>query len=479
MSGPLHIVSRMLTTPARWSMFWLYSREWRLAGKSSLLLLTLLSAIVLYGQASRIDKVRLQQEYLDAVSAALKADDVELAKLWLGRLVQLQPDDQRTLFYWALIERSSGNVQRSTQILEKLAPDSQPGYAPAHALRAEQMMTQGESWDAPRMSLIRYHLEQAERANRVSDRVFGMFGVINMKCGDAAMAVDYFTKASKIDEQWLPMLAQAQLSSGDTASAERSFSKLRERFKQAVAKNPADVDATLNWSRCEMALGNLSSAEEIVRAGLTVSNDAKYGRRLVEIYIARYDSIVDEKPAMDSAASIQALSVLDAAVRIAPADPDVINRLCHLSNVSESIRPRLKNQLDEMLQDQSATPLVHFVLGVIGLDEQEFELARDHFEICRLQGLATSSVLNNMAWAQLHQKSADLSQALELVQAAHALDPDNYEIIDTRGHIYARQAQLIPAISDLERAIPHIRHVERSRRTLQTCYAQLQQQRGE
>jgi regulator of sirC expression with transglutaminase-like and TPR domain len=50
------------------------------------------------------------------------------------------------------------------------------------------------------------------------------------------------------------------------------------------------------------------------------------------------------------------------------------------------------------------------------------------------------------------------------------MQPERPEILDTRGHIFAKMGRHIEAIADLEKAIPNLARPEASRKLLRECY---------
>ena len=102
--------------------------------------------------------------------------------------------------------------------------------------------------------------------------------------------------------------------------------------------------------------------------------------------------------------------------------------------------------------------------------------AKLHFELASAQGLQTAQLMNNLAWSIAYSDTPTLDTALELANKALEMQPNRGEILDTRGHIFAKMGRYKEAIADLELAIPQLARPDRARRLLQECYSNLSSQ---
>ncbi len=98
------------------------------------------------------------------------------------------------------------------------------------------------------------------------------------------------------------------------------------------------------------------------------------------------------------------------------------------------------------------------------------DAAKLHFEVASAQGLQTAQLMNNLAWSIAYSEMPRLETALELVNRALVMQPGRPEILDTRGHIFAKMGRHTEAIADLERALPNLAQPDASRKLLRDCY---------
>lgn len=96
-------------------------------------------------------------------------------------------------------------------------------------------------------------------------------------------------------------------------------------------------------------------------------------------------------------------------------------------------------------------PQMHFWLGSVRERLGQIDEAIDHFERCIEWDPEFAEAYNYIAymWAE---RGIHLTEAMELVAEALKLDPENGAFIDTRGWIHYQQAEYEKALEDLERA---------------------------
>ncbi len=78
----------------------------------------------------------IEARYRQGAQAAMDANDIPLAKTYLSRIVNEHELSDQDRLTWAMILSNTGESVRAQQVLEKLAPDNQLGYLPAHRVKA-------------------------------------------------------------------------------------------------------------------------------------------------------------------------------------------------------------------------------------------------------------------------------------------------------------------------------------------------------
>lgn len=151
----------------------------------------------------------------------------------------------------------------------------------------------------------------------------------------------------------------------------------------------------------------------------------------------------------------QALTAISQAVIAAPTSPMVTQELVALAGVSEISDETLDEHLRTALDAGVSPGVIHFIQGTrcLARTPPDLEAGLQHLKIADTHNPGMPALLNNMADAIAESKDPDLPQALNLVEQALKLLPNQPHIHDTRGKILLRMGDPLRAISDFELAL--------------------------
>ncbi len=151
----------------------------------------------------------------------------------------------------------------------------------------------------------------------------------------------------------------------------------------------------------------------------------------------------------------KALTAISQAVVAAPMSPVVTDELVALAGVSEISDAMLDEHLRAALDAGVSPGVIHFIQGTrcIARDPPDIAAGLQHLQIADTHNPGMPGLLNNMADAIVESDNPNLSQALNLVEQALKLLPNQPHIYDTRGKILLRMGEPLKAISDFELAL--------------------------
>jgi tetratricopeptide (TPR) repeat protein len=248
----------------------------------------------------------------------------------------------------------------------------------------------------------------------------------------------------------------------------------REFFRGITEADPKNTEARIEWSRYAIAIGKFGEAEAALRAGQKLMPGEEIDKALSMLFVNRFDQKVPATANREIASSQddfeEGLQYLEEALRLDPDNAAALSRLPALAELSPGLRSEVKQRLQRALDKQQATSIVHFGIGVIESLDGNPDAAKLHFEVASAQGLQTAQLMNNLAWSIAYSEMPRLETALELVNRALVMQPGRPEILDTRGHIFAKMGRHTEAIADLERALPNLAQPDASRKLLRDCY---------
>jgi tetratricopeptide (TPR) repeat protein len=107
--------------------------------------------------------VRTIDRYKQEAAAASASQDFKTARVCYERLLQTDGNNPALLFGLATSLEGLGQEQESLQIIQRLAPLDAAGYAPAHLLLAERLLSNSPTPEA--IALAEKHLHRALEAD--------------------------------------------------------------------------------------------------------------------------------------------------------------------------------------------------------------------------------------------------------------------------------------------------------------------------
>jgi tetratricopeptide (TPR) repeat protein len=382
------------------------------------------------------------------------------------------------MFWLAKSMIDQGDYALGVDLIQRIAPPNAAGYSEAHLWSALRII---ESPDDPKNSRhqeLRHHLTEAAKAPLLVGEASVLLGDLAMRTGHLEEAVAYYTEARRADIYWTEKLVPALLSLGQKKEARAAADEAREHFRKVVLADANDTQARIQWSRYATAIGDYAEAENALRAGQQLTPGPELDKALSALFVNRFDNKYQsggdaQEPTTDQPDFATGLKFLEEALRLDPNNAAALTRLPFIAQASAEHRNDVKTKLEGALQNQQASSIVHFGLGVIESLDGNPDAAKLHFELASAQGLQTAQLMNNLAWSIAYSDTPTLDTALELANKALELQPNRAEILDTRGHILAKMGRHKEAIADLERAIPQLPQPDRSRTLLQECYGKL------
>ena len=96
--------------------------------------------------------------YRAEAAVAYRDGETETAELWMRKVAMLDRDGPETQFNHALMAMQTGDTQRAEEIIDRLAPDNEVGFASAHLLTAQRLMQTLDSENAGQVRELRHHL---------------------------------------------------------------------------------------------------------------------------------------------------------------------------------------------------------------------------------------------------------------------------------------------------------------------------------
>ena len=355
-----------------------------------------------------------------------KRIDKAFAELAIAK--SLDPADPKPHFLAALIYTSLGrfeDAQKEYQEITRIAPDSlwalssladvlvlQQKMSEAAAIY-EQLIEKEQSSDILYFNLgviyarmgkfdeaIRA-LDEAVKLNPDYDEAYVGLALLYQMKGDLPRAIRNFEKVLEFD----PVNAQVYHQLGYLYYRQKDYAAAERQYETLIGLDPADAFAYIEWAN---------------------------------IYLSR--KLAD-----------RAIAVLERARAAGVEHPGVYLALGYAHSLKDDAAAELTfyNMAQELAPDE---PRVHFYLGAyyekLGQQETAVRELRKAIELDE----DFADAYNYLGY-MFAEEGKNLDEAVELIQKAVALDPENGAYIDSLGWAYFKQGRVDEALAELERAV--------------------------
>lgn len=482
--------------PTRWMVSfvgfivdWILTREWKQIALTSTPLMFLVAVSGLVFSGSRLDKHKLANHYLslgekeiadweqswapekttektaekpadqpsdkpaEKAEAAEPKDPKEQQELSrfaevLFRRVQLLEPNERSQFVIAVTMAQRGAIAQAQKMLAKIAPDNRPGYAPAHAWIAQNLLRQPITNE--NVKLVAHHVQQAVKWERVPESLLVFGSELFLRLNDRQTALELLKKAAEQNPANGILLAQRAAQLENPVLAEQAAAQTEAHFREQVERDPSDLKSRLGLFQI-LAIGDkLDEAEQVVRAGAQIEASPELTRALSEVFRFRYRKSLkrsDETWTCD-------LQMLDNALRTDSTNPMVAEEIAKLARLNgKSPGDDWIKTLQQFLAEGKATAATHAWISELYLIRKNYAAALPHLEqvVSRLPNAA--QYLNNLAYVLDDLAPERREEALTYAQRAVQLEPRSADYHDTLAKVLASLNRRTEAITALESAI--------------------------
>ena len=360
--------------------------------------------------------------------------------------------DHETAFQFALATERLQGVTAATRHMQRLAPDDDSGFGPAHVWLAKKVLTGEVASDSPSQQ-IETHLTRAIEhlpvgAQQLEARQLLAFHYY--RAGRLEKSVELLKSIVDASPESGTALATALKALGQDEEAAKVAGKLSSIFAD-VARRGTELtaDQYLRWAEVLHVLEDHDQVEKTLTTAKTQHpNSMAVRQALSKLYFKQSAAI----QARDTASLTRQLQLLEKAFQANPADTQVLAKIAELSRFGGAQAQKADAILKPVLAAGKAPAIVHLILGSLAGEQGDHQRAVLHLEQACSMNPAGAQALNNLAWVLAHQDTPDLDRAMELVSRAIAIDP-SATFYETRGQIHFKRRRWKASIADLEMAM--------------------------
>lgn len=429
----------------------------------SLLMVSLFAYVLTY-QILRAH--RIEDRYSFYATVAMENNDYPKAKTFFKRLLQLKTLQPQEQFQWAIILSKTGEAARAEEIINKLAPENSVGLSIAHRLKALSISSMPDV--NKRLGSLLWHLNNCENNSPEINLAWAKY---HIAIQEPCLAAENIEIAALKNPLLYESLSKLYLSINKKTESDFALQKADNALREHLRITPLDHTARIGWASVNAQLGNHTKAEKILLQGRSIKTNSKINRALSDFYLFQCDR------AMENASGISnQLSLLQLANKSDPSYGAVYARMMKLfvqDAESQENKRKIKEALLQNVTSNSSSPIAHFALSNILLQEGNEREALHHLEQAYRMDRSLVSVANNIAWILAHSENPNLDRALNLASAAVKQAPRDTRCRDTLGTILMKLGRYEEAATELQLALTGVKDKRTVHSKLATIYTKL------
>ena len=430
---------------------WWTSRRWRhfLWGLPSVGVIIL--SIYFGMHAAATTTTELSLKYLQAGRSAGQQEDWQRSLLYLARAIELGLRDREAYFELAVAADHLKDESRKVAVLQKLAPDTQAVYAPAHLWKATQILS------APTVTKelgaeAEKHLKYVIQLDAGNVNAHSILGDLYFQAGLWRSAVEHLRFSGQRSFKYRLMLAKASAATGNVPAARTYAEAVYVAAKEVITTSPGDSAVRLEFGEAALLLERYAEAVKILEEGIALADMPQFRQSLALVLVHWSDAILEQSP--DNRP--QAFQLLANALEQNPNELILFEKILKLLRDQDETSTTAEAFLKSNIVQGRAVGISHLILGTSYFEKGEVTLAGTHLEQA-FRLLPTGLIVaNNFAWYLVKSETPDADQALRIIDAVIKEDAVRPEFHDTRGHVLVARKDWKSAIAEFEYALPRL-----------------------
>lgn len=483
---------------------------------------------VVIGYTGTQDQSDMLPRYLNSAQKAYLNEDYEAAEVLYRKAASLDPEKPEPKYGMAKTAEKQGHLGRAWRLMDAIAPLQRPGYVKAHFWIAENLMKNygelgielrklnletrvlaarqaegqpGENDGQLKQSLqekqlklveieeqftttaeaLKQHLEytvQQQQKNIIAHAYLAQIYLDEIPTAktkeDSQQLIEKAKSHLKVGNEYSPELrlryAGLQVASGETDLGKEMARRAAADFKKATLRDQENVAMRIRWANSEALRNNEQQVIDILTDGFQKTKNRVFLQELARYFVQRALMI----PKEEEQAFGKRLDYIQRALTVDSRNPSALRWLAVLATSEEGKDSEAaQKDLLDALASGHATAVVHMIVGTAAIKEKNYEVAKLHLRQALALNNRMPDVLNNLAWVLSIQQPPETQQALELLDNAVKILPQEPEIRETRGQLHAKLKNWEAALTDLEYALIYLKGRAKLHETLADCYENL------
>ncbi len=377
---------------------------------------------------------------------AMQSGNLVRAKNCLDSLIQLSGDNPRQdyLYQLAMLSAQAGDEDRSIRLLQRLTLPDRPGYGPAHQNLASLILNQPQP-SAESLDEAERHIRSLLESKPNEPDYLKMLAQLELLRKRPEEALKTYGLMLDADPSiGIPMGKILQDLKRDD-DARRLLDQAVSRLKIKLDQNFDSVETRLQMAEALLLLKQFPEAARVVQQGVTLGDPSNRLVQSMGIVLGRWAASLG-KTTEDQH---RKLNLLMQGLSINPTNPLLLDEFWKLTMKELGTDPDQIIKLRVMGTDPA---VMDTISGLISLRQGKIEEAKKQITSAIKRSPDLAVLLNNFTTVGEFRNESN-EKGLQLLSILLEIDPENSNIRENRGLIYARQQKFQEAVDDLEKVV--------------------------
>lgn len=390
---------------------------------AALFLGSVISAVAVLLFAAHRHQAQLQGDYLTAGHQALADQDFSLARFHYTKCIQTGDDSPQVQFGLGLSLEGLEEYERAWQLMSAIAPETEPGYGPAHWWLAQRLVNQLNSSDQSALPSALHHVTSyLATSDEVDSNAKRLLSRLRLAEGATEQAIAALRESTREFPEDGVLLARALLARNRAEEAVTVAQTTIAKLQQQMAESDSSWEVRLACFNAQLLLGQYPAAEATLLGAPEADSSPQIAAALGQLYT----TAAADTRSFDPTRRVQ---FLERALLKTPQNRELLNAFISMLarsriQLSDRTLTRLQEYIGTLPADESQrdTDLRRLVLSRIAVQLKQFDSA-----VTQLR--ATEGRLP-AAWLDLayaHQAAGDPDAAR---QAAREATTANQRLLD-------------------------------------------------
>jgi tetratricopeptide (TPR) repeat protein len=418
---------------------------WSLPWIATLSFLSLFGYFGIFNAEARLNQLR------KAAIGSFNAGDLVVAEKDYRRLILASSvPKEADLLQWFVTLQATDQKEKATEVISQLAPapDTNPGYAPAHQLVCAAIVEEMERPSDPvTLKALKWHLDCSGDAR--SPLIERCWAEYYLGINEPQNGLRHMMKAAELNPEYFVMVADINRGLGFRDAQMSALQAAQEHYKFLIEKKPLIHKHRIMYARILKDLGRIDSAEQQLLNGVGLKNDPEIRSACCGFYLMLFNEEEDATPE-------RKFELLKKSLRYDPNHSPTYQALIRFYRDMDLNAPQKKSTIEYLRKaiavDKPAA-LSFFALSNILWTENKLEESQVLMEKAFSLDSSFAVIANNLAWLLAHSSTPDLERAAAMARQAVIAEPYNGRIRDTLATILMKQKKFDEALAEFQLAL--------------------------